>query len=84
MTTQELINQLSKMPPGYEVNVVLDFNEYLNGEDSDMDIDEILTAGMPCTLFLNEAHENVHIITIPMPEMEKVWDLARNITLKFN
>jgi hypothetical protein len=84
MTVQELITELAKMPQDYEIDVVLDFNQYPDGADSEMDLEEIIGAGTPCTLFLEEETKRVAIITLPTPGMEDVWDCARNISLKLN
>jgi hypothetical protein len=84
MTAKELIDELSKMPPDHEVTIVLNFNEYPEGADSEMDLEEIIAAGTPCTLFPEEENRSVTLIAIPTSAMETVWNLARNTALKPN
>jgi hypothetical protein len=84
MTAKELIDELSKMPPDHEIDIVLDFNQFPDGADSEMDLEEIIGAGEPITVFASDKHKRVNIITLPYPEMEDTWDLARNISQKLN
>jgi hypothetical protein len=80
LTTQELINELSKMPPDHEISIVLDLNDYTGEADpnSEPDFLDVLPAGMPFIVFPDEGRKSVDIIIMPFPQMERLRNLARN------
>jgi hypothetical protein len=81
MTVKELIDGLSKLNPDHEIAVAWD----MGFEDSDEITPEELLLGVPLGLGGGtEDHDGVLIFVLPGPEMERMYDIARNLDLALN